>query len=54
MACQDSEVKHWIQKIMPITFRVAKDLPPNTITRKRDCKVYFNRSEEFMNYLFIW
>ena len=34
MACQDSEVERWIQRIMVITFRVAKDLPPNTITRK--------------------
>ena len=23
----------WIQKIMAIIFRMAKDLPPNTITR---------------------
>ena len=34
MVCQISEVKRWIQGIMAITFRVAKDLPPNTLTRK--------------------
>ena len=47
MAYNDSEENRWIQRIMAITFRIAKDLPPNTITRKWVAK-YLNRSEEFV------
>ena len=40
----DSEKKGWIARIMAITFCVAKDQPPGTISRSYVDR-YLNRSE---------
>lgn len=47
MAYNDTESNRWVQRIMAITFRIAKDLSPQTITRKWVAR-YLNRSEEFV------
>lgn len=43
----DSEKKRWVSRIMAITFRIAKDLPPGTISRSWVAKT-LNRSEDFV------
>ncbi len=43
----DSEKKRWVSCIMAITFRIAKDLPPGTISRSWVAKT-LNRFEYFV------
>ncbi len=43
----DSEKKRGVSRIMAITFRIAKDLPPGTIYRSWVAKT-LNRSEDFV------
>lgn len=47
MAFQDSEKKRWISRVMGITFRIAKDQEPGTISRSWVAK-FLNRSEDFV------
>ena len=43
----DTEKSRWVSRIMAITFRIAKSLPPGTISRPWVAK-YLNRSEDFV------
>ena len=43
----DSEEKRWICRIMAITFRIAKTVPPGKLSRSWVAK-YLNRSEQFV------
>ena len=47
MAHHNSEEDRRVQKIRVITFRIAKELPPNIITRKYVAE-YLDRSDEFV------
>ena len=43
----DSDTKRWICRIMAISFRIAKEQAPGTISRSWIAK-YINRSERFV------
>ena len=55
----DTEKSRWVSRIMAITFRIAKSLPPGTISRPWVAK-YLNRSEDFVKQdwikdpFFVW
>ena len=44
----DTEKSRWVCRIMAITFRIAKSLPPETVSRSWVAK-YLNRSEKFVS-----
>ena len=44
----DTEKSRWVCRIMAITFRIAKSLPPETISRAWVAK-YLKRSEKFVS-----